>query len=438
MSRQKGTKTRHPGVHQIEPPTRALPGRPATLGTYRIRVYVKDPKTGRQRERDRVVQAASAAEAAEAREALRREYLEEREPERPRLTTAAYARSWLATKLPALKPSTRRHYADALDLHILPTLGPLYIDAVGHEDVLRWRDAQKGAPSTVNGRLRVLRNMFADATAELGLPRNPAARVRGLATTTEVDDEASKVLSPTELRELLAAVRRVVPRWYPMTLALATTGARWGELSALQWRDIDFDEGVIRIRRSHWKGQVTKPKTKASRRTIVLDEELAQVLEELRAEQLRKRPKGADGFRWVFPSRAGTLMQSSSIRKPLRKAAIACGLAVEVLDTKGRVVRVDGRVPSAHWFRHTLNSLLRRSAEGIVQRSITGHVTEEMAEHYDRVTVAEKRKAIAGAFRLVRGGQDTGDQRKPGTEPGTGTPDTGKPFEGESSNGHDS
>jgi hypothetical protein len=77
-------------------------------------------------------------------------------------------------KIPTLKPSTRDKYAVTLDQHILPALGDYYVDAITPDDVLRWRDAQRGKARTVNSRLRVLRTLLRDAQAQLGLPRDPA------------------------------------------------------------------------------------------------------------------------------------------------------------------------------------------------------------------------------------------------------------------------
>ena len=80
------------------------------------------------------------------------------------------------------------------------------------------------------------------------------------------DIDESKVLSADEQRQLLQAIETTQPQWYPVVLTLAPTSARWGEVTALQWRDIDLDAHVISFRRSHYGGTVKAPKTKASRR----------------------------------------------------------------------------------------------------------------------------------------------------------------------------
>jgi len=44
-------------------------------------------------------------------------------------------------------------------------------------------------------------------------------------------------------------------------------------------------------------------------------------------------------------------------------------------------------------------------ASGEVARAITGHVTQRMTEHYSHVDVGEKRAAVEGMLKLVKGGE---------------------------------
>lgn len=66
---------------------------------------------------------------------------------------------------------------------------------------------------------------------------------------------------------------------------LFMTGMRIGEATAIQWEDIDFDTGVLKIDKtlyyknlSHY--EFVEPKTKASNRFIVLDEDTLNLLQE--------------------------------------------------------------------------------------------------------------------------------------------------------------
>src|SRR5688572_8268194 len=122
-------KTHHRGIEML------------STNHYRIRVRGIDPKTGREREVDRRVRCALKEALA-----LQAEWKKEIEsgvldgPERVRLRD--YARSWLTTKAPLLKPSTRAKYATSLDLHIAPALGDFYLDALQSHDAKAWVAAQ--------------------------------------------------------------------------------------------------------------------------------------------------------------------------------------------------------------------------------------------------------------------------------------------------------
>jgi hypothetical protein len=57
---------------------------------------------------------------------------------------------------------------------------------------------------------------------------------------------------------------------------------------------------------------------------------------------------------------------------------------------------------TVHGLRYTFTDLIRLSkADAVVRRALTGHVTQEMQQHYSNVGTDEKRAAIAGALRLL-------------------------------------
>jgi hypothetical protein len=65
-------------------------------------------------------------------------------------------------------------------------------------------------------------------------------------------------------------------------------------------------------------------------------------------------------------------------------------------------VGITGRF-TVHGFRRTFNNLARQVAGEIVTRSITGHVTQAMTEHYSHVGREEKLAAAGSVERLVFG-----------------------------------
>lgn len=388
-------KTRYPGV--LRTPE----------GRFRIRVKVRNPKTGKMMEIDRLVEARDAGAAAALRQQLREEVLNGTQNRAERTRLGDYARSWLLAREPGLKPSTADRYATTLEKHVVPALGDYYMDALMPDDLVRWRDAQKAKPSTVNSRLRILRTLLADATDELGLGRDPAARISAVREARVVDERDANRLTGPELATVLAALERDAPEWHALFLCLALTGARFGEASALKWSDIDEKTALIHIRRSQWQGIVDTTKTDRCR-TVPMTPPLKTALD---AQKDRLRAEDRLG-EWVFPSRKGTLLRTASLRKPLLAALKAAEIE---------------RRHTVHGFRRTFNNLLRQVTTGEVVRAMTGHVTEAMTEHYSHVELGERRSAVDRMLELVgpekpaAGGDggpsgDRGGDRNDGTE----------------------
>jgi integrase len=356
--------------------------------TFRLRGRVRDPKTGRSIDLDRIVTAASVHEAHHIRVQLLEE-LQSAQPvrtARPRLRD--FATSWLRSKLPTLKAATRTHYAEVLDNHVLPKLGDYYLDAITSDDLVTWRDgmlARGARPATVNSRLRVLKTLLGDAVHEHDLPRDPARRVPAVRDVRAEDDP--NCLNEGQLAAVLETARVRAPNWHAFFLTLAYTGLRFGEATALRWDDLDETAGVIRVVRAQWKGKLDTTKT-GRVRVVPLAPELAQVLREHRARLLKAQHVGlAEGL--VFPSQqrgAFAYMHNTAPRRALAKCCAEAGV---------------GHRFTIHGFRRTFNNLVRRVAEGVVVRSMTGHASIEMTDHYSQVDVREKQAAVAGIVALV-------------------------------------
>lgn len=60
--------------------------------------------------------------------------------------------------------------------------------------------------------------------------------------------------------------------------------------------------------------------------------------------------------------------------------------------------------------RRTFNNLARQVAGDIVTRSITGHVTEAMTEHYSHVGAGEKMQAASKIVLLLVPTNEVGEQ----------------------------
>lgn len=384
--------TAHPGVYTTE-------------GGHVVRVRVRDPRTGREVDRPRFV-PGSLREALRVQAEMRAEVRERGRVQRTKL--AAYARSWLARKRSALSAATLDRYAVALEDHILPVLGDWYIDAITPDACVAWRDEAAArtyevtrgeeverrpyGARTVNGWLRVLRTVLADACVELRLGTSPAARLRALPEPAVYDDDDPNVLSAAELGALLVALRETAQGWYALVALMGLTGLRTSEATALRWTDIESD--VLTVQRSAVRGHVRERTKTGAVRRVPLAPVVVEVLQEQRAAlELRARQESiARGeivapSEWVFPSDVGTPRYGTTLARPLRRALDAAGITHRL---------------TPHGLRRTLNDVLRVVASADVQKAITGHSSEAMRQHYSHVRVEERAAAIARVADVVR------------------------------------
>lgn len=78
--------------------------------------------------------------------------------------------------------------------------------------------------------------------------------------------------------------------------------------------------------------------------------------------------------------------------------------------------------------RRTFNDLMRLAqVEALVTKSISGHLTERMREHYSTVSPAEQRESIGRVLRLVKCGENERHPTQGGGNGGVSTPPSGGP-----------
>lgn len=376
-------------------------------GRYRIRAELVHPKTGRRHEIDRIIKADSPEDAARVRANERAAWLSARTRSvaaGPRRLGEALS-AWLQQKRKEVRPSTASTYGSAVAWWT-QVLGDYLLEKIEPADV---RDALIGAreggdaTDTINGRLRVLRTFAREERCTRIIEG-----VRALERTVhedEEDEDEGRGFSLDELRRFLDAGPRawltkngdVHPAWrraWALVATMAWTGMRFGEASALEWRDVDLDAGTIRVRRAQWRGIVGHVKAKASRRTIVIPDELIELLREHRHAMIARQQTGVSSP-LVFPSRRRTKGKSPYVTNGYVGKSI-----LRVCRAAG--IDLDGR-PWVHVLRHTANNLVRQNASELVRQALIGHADEEVGEIYSKVTAEEKRAAVAAVVRMVRG-----------------------------------
>lgn len=395
-----------------------------TKDGYRVRVRAVNPNTGTMKEAnqtyDRITIEEALLKQAELKGEIRRGG---RELAIERAKYADYAESLLKRKLASNKlatPSSKKAWTDVQDLHLIPKFGDWYLDAIKRIDVEEWkaeqaklRVARKGhprrliSPHTVNQRLRVLLATLRAAVAELDLPYDPTRGVEPLDTSaheTFTEEEPNSLLVE-ELRTFMAHARRLYPQYFAMIALGVATGRRPCELRPLRRNgptpDIVWDEGLLLIRRSQTLDDVVT-KTKTGRKLrIPLPADLVEILR-WHVEQLPAGPMRDSEL--LFPSTEGSWRSPTCLDKPLKAITKAAGIKKHL---------------SAKFMRRTFQDLGRAAeVHDLVVRSISGHATREMQDHYSSVAPTEVRDGLAkvislAGFReaLAVGGDQGGDRK---------------------------
>lgn len=371
-------------------------------GGFVVRGRAVDP-AGRTRELVRPVEATSPDEA---RAMLRAELERLRHPTptetpKPKTRFDAYATSLLARRVDdgtIRSAATRQKWGNVLEKHLYPVFGARPIEDLRRAEVLAWRDevARKiksgdYAPTTANDWLALLRVVVGAYVDEYELGRDPTKGVADfdLSTHATYTDEEPNSLTPAEARRFLAAMCRAFPQHYAMTALGFATGLRPSSLRPLRRTgkepDLDLTAGVLRIRRSQTLGDEVMRKTKTGlRQKLSLPAELVDVL---RWHVARLPPGKQADSELLFPSVKGSYRARSVLDKPF--AAVAKAIAL----TKRLTPR---------GMRRTFQDLARAAnVTDLVTRSISGHATEEMQQHYSTVPGEEQRGALAAVVSLA-------------------------------------
>lgn len=191
-----------------------------------------------------------------------------------------------------------------IEKRILPTFANIPFAGLDADQIGAWKArlvADGLKPATVNTYLSLLGTILNAAVDSDYLPHSPLMR------KSRAGRVAAARNMPVARREVwvtrgqLDTLADAMPdRYQALVRVAALTGIRWGELAALRWDDIRLDQhlhdgavagpGRLHIVRAlsdpsrSGKGRVKGPKTEAGRRTIALDEETCDTLDQHRKQ----------------------------------------------------------------------------------------------------------------------------------------------------------
>lgn len=133
-----------------------------------------------------------------------------------------------------------------IEKHLVPVWGQHLLQRITGKDIEAYKvqRLEQVTASTVNREISCITNMFNKAVEWEYLRESPAARVKKLKTGVR----HFRYLSHEEMEKLLDACRQSPnPQLYVFVTTALNTGMRLGELTALEWKDVDFKQGTIRV-----------------------------------------------------------------------------------------------------------------------------------------------------------------------------------------------
>jgi integrase len=174
-----------------------------------------------------------------------------------------------------VESSTYRDYNSAVEFHLRPRFGKIQLSELSTADIRAWLASLEISNKRKNNILIPLRAVLGDAFADEILKRNPADRIRNLPNQLDEPDP----FTPEEIQKILSVCCGQAANLFQFAF---WTGLRTSEQIALEWGDVDWNKGVVRVRRASVRKVVKQPKTKSGEREVLL---LSPALEALNGQK---------------------------------------------------------------------------------------------------------------------------------------------------------
>ena len=171
------------------------------------------------------------------------------------MKTAELLTEWLTTyERERVKPRTYARYEGLINLHIAPALGEVEINELCRRQIQEFLTKKKKdgnikqngeslSATSTNLMLTVLNLAFEYACDMEIIETNPCTRLKRAPEETR----AIGAFTKEEQRKIEKQIAESNDRRLFGIILCLYTGLRIGELLGLEWRDVDFERGVIKI-----------------------------------------------------------------------------------------------------------------------------------------------------------------------------------------------
>ena len=293
-----------------------------------------------------------------------------------------------------VRPSSHQTYKGYIDNHIKPSIGNIPLEKLTTMDLQKFyrrlltkgrmeriesKDQPKGlSAKTVRNINQVISSAMDLAVAQKIILNNPTDSCE----LPKVEHKEMQTVPAEQLSAFLEEAKRSgVYEMYYIELA---TGLRRGELLGLRWQDIDWKNGIIKVRRqvARVNGEIVEAplKTKNSYRAVSISPQAIEVL---------KHQKAKTNDQYVFPSPNGGPISPDSVNNMLKR----------VLERAG--------IPKVrfHDLRHTFATIALQNGVDIKTISgMLGHFSAGFTlDTYAHVTTAAQKEAAQTMGNILGG-----------------------------------
>lgn len=321
-------------------------------------------------------------------------------------------------KLESVKNSTVILYTTNYDRYVREQLGDRKLDSIKPLHIQKLYNTMKqqglslGTIQIVNS---VLNNLFTQAVKNDLVMKNPCYGV----VMPKREKKERRVMTKQEQKIF---IKEIAGDFYgPICMLALATGLRIGELTALTWNDIDFDNHLLEVNRTllYQKTygedentyQVQTPKSEHSKRVVPMIPDIEKMLKKYRKEQMEYIL--SKGNQWtpisgmenlVFTTRNGTPVQEVYIVKFLKR------VTNRLNEKEEKKAKKEGREPeifepiTPHTLRHTFAT--RAFEYGMMPKTvqeILGHsnlsITMDLYTHVTNDTKIKEMKKIVEVLR---------------------------------------
>lgn len=281
---------------------------------------------------------------------------------------------------PNIKASTYQGYLRSIEKHILPLLGQQEIRELTARDIQMVANAlsEQLAPGTLHGVFRLLKAALLAAQKQGLVSQNPYTNIK----LPKLKSKRPRILTLQEQEKL---VRFSLLQGDYAYMFCLYTGLRVGELAALRWEDIDFENNMLYVKHSvmriplenRKRGKsgliITTPKSESSIREIPLPLFLIKLLYE-------EKEKRANDNGFVFHGKKGVCLDPRTMQKRLEKICKQSNL-------KG---------VHMHTLRHTFATrCLENGVRYEILSELLGHASVQITlNYYVHCTLQDKRAII--------------------------------------------